>query len=71
MAAKIYFSEKGRERSLNAMAIFIGICFLFPIYWLIATSLKTEAEIFQSPPTLFPTVLHFENYNGSRHQQNH
>src|SRR6266516_1492354 len=30
---------------------------LFPIYWLLITSLKTNDEILRSPPSLFP--LHF------------
>ncbi len=55
-------SESSRERLLNTGAIVLTICFLFPIYWLIVTSLKSESEIFRSPPTLFPTALHFENY---------
>jgi multiple sugar transport system permease protein len=29
-------------------------CYLFPVYWMIASGLKTSAEIFASPPTLIP-----------------
>ncbi len=35
---------------------------LFPIYWLIISSLKKGTEIFSFPPTYFPKILTFENY---------
>jgi multiple sugar transport system permease protein len=35
---------------------------MFPIYWIVVTSLKTEQEIFFSPPTLFPHVLNINSY---------
>ena len=28
--------------------------YLFPIYWMFVSGLKTAAEIFANPPTLFP-----------------
>ncbi|TCL61926.1 carbohydrate ABC transporter membrane protein 2 (CUT1 family) [Hydrogenispora ethanolica] len=55
-------SDQHREWLLNGIAIAICAVFLFPIYWLIVTSLKTEAEIFRTPPTLFPTAVQFKNY---------
>lgn len=43
------------------LLILLLIFFLFPIYWLIATSLKTQVDIFSIPPKwlFLPTV---ENY---------
>lgn len=38
----------------NVFAIFIAIIFLFPLYWIIVTSLKSEGEIFALHPTLWP-----------------
>jgi len=35
---------------------------LFPLYWMLTTSFKPEAEIFQIPATLFPESLALENY---------
>ncbi|MCL2828055.1 MAG: carbohydrate ABC transporter permease [Oscillospiraceae bacterium] len=35
---------------------------LFPLYWMLSTSLKPEAEIFQLPPTLLPETFVLENY---------
>ncbi|NLM12179.1 MAG: carbohydrate ABC transporter permease [Epulopiscium sp.] len=35
---------------------------LFPLYWILVTSLKTEQEIFQIPPTFWPEVLNLKSY---------
>lgn len=44
---------------------FIFICiFLFPIYWMVISSLKTSAEIFATVPTFFPQELTFESYKN-------
>lgn len=34
--------------------VVLGIFLLFPLYWMIATSLKTTAEVQFPPPTLYP-----------------
>lgn len=41
--------------------VIIGIL-LFPLYWAIITSLKTEKEIFQIPPTFYPHILNLKSY---------
>ena len=39
------------------------LCFLlFPLFWTLITSLKTEKEIFQNPPTFYPHVLNTQSY---------
>ena len=35
---------------------------MVPFLWMITTSLKTRAEVFASPPTLFPLVPQWHNY---------
>lgn len=35
---------------------------LVPVYWMINTSLKTQVEVFASPPTLYPQKAVLENY---------
>jgi ABC-type glycerol-3-phosphate transport system permease component len=42
--------------------IVITIFLLFPIYWIIVTSLKESTEIFEWPPTLVPKTLSLVNY---------
>ncbi len=46
----------------NIVAIVIGIIFLFPIYWIIVTSLKPSSEIFRIPQTLFPVKPQLNTY---------
>ncbi|MFB5662841.1 carbohydrate ABC transporter permease [Alteribacillus sp. HJP-4] len=42
--------------------VFILICFLFPIFWVVSLSLKNRQEIFEIPPRLIPSELAFSNY---------
>ena len=42
---------------------FVAIATLLPFYWMIASSLKSNFEVMQIPPTLVPSVFHFENYS--------
>ena len=45
-----------------AVSVIILCVLLFPIYWIVVTSLKTEQEIFQIPPTFWPKVLNLKSY---------
>jgi multiple sugar transport system permease protein len=47
---------------LPLVSIIIVVIFLFPLYWLVVTSFKTEAEIFRSPQTWFPQEWQFKSY---------
>lgn len=47
---------------LNIVAVLICIISLFPIYWIIISSFKTSAEIFQSPQTFFPSRFQINTY---------
>lgn len=52
-----------REKIIcNIIAIFILILFLFPIYWMVITSLKSDSEIFAAVPTFFPEKITLEGY---------
>ena len=42
-------------------ALFAG-AYLFPIYWMIATSLKSTADIFATPPKLLPIPIDWTSY---------
>ena len=46
----------------TALGILIGMVFLFPLYWMVVTSLKTQLEIFQVPTPLWPSALRLESY---------
>lgn len=47
---------------LNTIGVCIAILFLFPLYWIIITSLKSEAEIFSQTPSIFPKAITFDSY---------
>ena len=44
------------------MWLFLLAVFLFPIYWLIASSFKTEGQQFAIPPNWIPSPATLENY---------
>lgn len=46
----------------STIAIIFCIIYLFPCYWIFATSLKLEKDIFATPPSLFPNPVSFDNY---------
>ncbi|MCI9134536.1 MAG: carbohydrate ABC transporter permease [Lachnospiraceae bacterium] len=47
---------------LCVFAVLILCVLLFPLYWALITSLKTEQEIFQNPPTFYPHILNVRSY---------
>ena len=44
------------------LAILVTLVVLFPIYWMVVSSLKSQEEILLAVPTLWPREFHFENY---------
>ncbi len=51
-----------KNRILCITAVVLTGLLLFPMYWTLVTSLKTEQEIFSIPPTFWPKVLNTESY---------
>ncbi|MBE5968108.1 MAG: carbohydrate ABC transporter permease [Lachnospiraceae bacterium] len=52
-----------RKNILYCIVSIVILCFLlFPLYWILVTSLKTEKEIFQIPPTFWPKELNLKSY---------
>lgn len=44
--------------------IVLSLASLFPFYWMVSGSLKTEFEAFQFPPTFYPHEPTLENFQG-------
>ena len=44
-------------RSLLAIAIVLAAIYLFPLYWMYITALKSDAEIVRYPPTFWPAAI--------------
>ena len=55
---------RNKEIIFNIIAVIIGIIFLFPLYWIIITSFKSDKEIFNSVPTLFPKEFTLAAYTN-------
>jgi multiple sugar transport system permease protein len=47
---------------LTAIALVLVGLFMFPLYWLVSTSLKTADQLFTRPPTWFPIPIELGNY---------
>jgi multiple sugar transport system permease protein len=52
--------RKGYARTVIA-TLFV-LAYLFPVYWMVATSLKTSAAIFATPPQVVPSPIVFSAY---------
>lgn len=56
------------KRSLKSkLLLYMGLILftipvIFPIYWMVVSSIKTPEDLFTIPPELFPTGLSFESY---------
>lgn len=44
------------------LAVIVTVIVLFPIYWMLVSSVKSQEEILLEVPTLWPREFHFENY---------
>jgi multiple sugar transport system permease protein len=58
-----------RVLALAALAV-VGVVYLFPLYWLIATAVKTKAELFSLDPTLIPQRPTLEAFRNVLIDQN-
>jgi multiple sugar transport system permease protein len=45
-----------------ALLILGAFVFLLPLFWMVTTSLKTQAEVYVFPPTFFPDTFRWENF---------
>ena len=56
--------KKAKKSNLKLFIIggIVFILFIFPLYWMVVTALKTQVEIFQVPTPLWPKNLTFEAF---------
>src|SRR5437764_83757 len=59
-------NRRVQDRIKKALAYiictFMAVIYIFPLYWLLVTALKTDQEIFQSPPSFLPAIPQFQNF---------
>lgn len=57
-----------KQKRNNIILFFVGlivfIIFLFPLYWMVVTALKTQVEIFEIPTPLWPRDLTLEPFKA-------
>lgn len=54
--------QKRKQLLLMIVALLVSIPMLFPLYWIIVNSLKSDAEIFSKVQTLLPATPMWQNY---------
>ncbi|GCF08918.1 carbohydrate ABC transporter permease [Dictyobacter arantiisoli] len=58
--------REGGQMVSRVITTIFGVLFtiimLFPVYWMVANSLKTNNEIFSIPATIIPTQITFQGY---------
>lgn len=57
-------NKKLKKILLPILGVLLICVYLFPIYWMIISSLKTSTEIFATVPTFFPQDITFDNYKN-------
>ncbi len=61
------YGNSARRRARLPATIVLVLYFvlnLFPIYWILVTSLKSNAEVYRPSPTFFPQAPTLENYRS-------
>ena len=48
------FASREKSRWLTAAGVLVVLTYLFPVYWMVVSAFKNNAELFRNPPTLFP-----------------
>lgn len=55
-------SSTTRNRLMLAIAIVLAVIYLFPLYWMYLTSLKSGSEMFANPPGFWPADPQWQTY---------
>lgn len=55
-------NDTGRNRLMLAIAIIMAAIYLFPLYWMYVTALKTGSEMFATPPSFWPSTAQWNTF---------
>ncbi|TCU24458.1 carbohydrate ABC transporter membrane protein 2 (CUT1 family) [Rhizobium azibense] len=55
-------SDINRNRLMLAIAIAMAAIYLFPLYWMYITALKSGSEMFATPPSFWPSSPQWSTY---------
>ena len=56
------FITARRITLINLIAIIVALVYLFPVLWMLNTSLRPTRELYQYPPTILSSTFTLENY---------
>jgi ABC-type glycerol-3-phosphate transport system permease component len=56
------WGEFGRKMLVYALLILFSAVFLFPLFWMLTSALKPEAQIFKWPPQWIPNPIQWSNF---------
>lgn len=69
MAGDWRYNRLIQERIKKGIAYVIctlmAVIYVFPLYWLLVTALKTDAEVFQLPPSFLPANPQWQNFGAA------
>jgi multiple sugar transport system permease protein len=55
-------SDNARNRLLLALSIVMAAVYLFPLYWMYVTALKSGSEMFATPPSFWPSSAQWSTF---------
>ncbi len=59
-----------REKLMVAVALVLAAIYLFPLYWMYITALKSGSAMFANPPSFWPTEPQWQIYGQIWHSRN-
>lgn len=59
-----------REKLMLAVALVLAAIYLFPLYWMYITALKSGSAMFANPPDFWPTDPQWQIYAQVWHSRN-
>ena len=57
--------ERIKKTIAYVICTFMAVIYVFPLYWLLVTALKTDKEIFQVPPSFLPAMPQWQNFQAA------
>jgi N,N'-diacetylchitobiose transport system permease protein len=59
-----FSSRKAKRTTASILAIVFALLWVFPLYWMVNTSLQGAGQVRSSTPSFFPTSPSFDNFAG-------
>lgn len=54
-----------RAFRLHLLVGAVGLCFFFPVFWMVLSSVRTDADMFKFPPVIIPHTWALNNYSDA------